>query len=246
MNTDRSDSVMRRPLKILFAGIDGSGKTTCLDSLLSRLDRRYRVLKIGPSCPRLFFRGRDEKLFNSFLYEPTGLGGFLHKRHLRGILVVSRFLSNFAITQYARLRDKADIIMYETDTVIHPSVYIAYYHPLTKRLKNNVRFQIINRLFGPRKNFVIFYLDTDPIIAMDRIQKRNTTFDRHENIEDLRTLKTELDQVVEVALKSGVDVVKIDTNGKTRESVCHDMQRVLKGKFYLNLSLFTAAISIVW
>lgn len=245
MNTDCDDLVMPRPVKILFAGIDGSGKTTCLESLISSLDKRYRVLKIGPGCPQLFFRGQKKKLFNNFLYKPTDDSLFLHKHYLRGILVPFRFLSNFAITQYAKLRGKTDIIMYETDTVIHPSVYVTYYHPWTKRLKNSIRFQMVNRLFGPRRNFVIFYLDTDPTIAMDRIQKRNTTFDRHENIDDLRMLKTELDDVVEVALKSGVQVIKIDTNGKTRKSVCQDMERVLREKFFLTLSLF-GTIGIVW
>ena len=236
---------MKRPFKILFAGIDGSGKSACLDSLISSLDRRYRVLKIGPSSPQFIFRGKKEKLFNNFLYDQTGAGAFLHTRYFRGFLVISRFLANFVITQYAKLRGKTDIIMYETDTVIHPSVYVTYYHPWTKKLKNNLRFHLVNRLFGPKRNSVIFYLDTDPTIAMERIRKRNTTFDRHENIDDLRMLKTGLDGMVELALKSGVQIVKIDTNRKTQSAVCQDMERVLREKFSLSLSVFVAAIGIV-
>jgi thymidylate kinase len=161
------------------------------------------------------------------------------------LFVIFRFLANFLVTQYAKFRDKTDIIICETDTVLHPSVYVTYYHPWTKKLKNSIRFQILNRLFGPRKNFVIFYLDTDPTIAMERIQKRNTTFDRHENIDDLRMLKTDLDAVVEVALKSGVQIVKIDTNGKTRSSICRDMERVLRERFSLTLSLAGVVDAVV-
>ena len=236
MNKDCGDSVMRRPVKILFAGIDGSGKTSCLDFLLSNLEQRYRVLKIGPGCPQLFFRGRQEKLLNNFLYGPTGGSLSSRKRHLRGILLPFRFLCNIAITQYAKLHDKTDIIMYETDTVLHPSVYATYYHPWMKTLRTSIRFKIANLLFGPRKNFVIFYLDTDPMIAMERIRKRNTTFDQHENVTDLRALKAQLDDMVEVALKSGLGIVKINTNDNSREFVCQELQRIVKEKFSLTLS----------
>ncbi len=235
------------PLKIFFAGIDGSGKSTCLELLLSRLNENYRILKIGTGSPQIFWKGKKETIINKFFYPESGHTPSLYEsHHLRGLFIIFRFLANFLVTQYAKLRDKTDIIICETDTILHPSVYVTYYHPWTKKLKNSIRFKILNRLFGPRKNFVIFYLDTDPTTAMERIERRNTTFDRHENIDDLRMLKTSLDAVVEVALKSGVEVVKIDTKGKTRNSVCRDMERVLREKFSLTLSLVAVVIGIVF
>jgi thymidylate kinase len=221
------------PVKILFAGIDGSGKTACLDLLLSSLERCYRVLKIGPSFPELYFRGNNKKLSKNFLYASTENRPLLRKHYARGLLVIARFLSNLVITQYASLRHKADIVMCETDMLLHPCVYVTYYHPWTKRVKNSVRFAVANRLFGLGKNSVIFYLDTDPGIAMKRVQKRNTTFDRHENIRDLQALKKELDEMVNIALDNGVKVYKINTDNKSLENVCQEVEQVLKSRFSL-------------
>jgi hypothetical protein len=234
----------RRPFKTLFAGIDGSGKSACLDALIASLDRRYRILKIGPHCPELFYQGKQEKLGNNLLYAPSGgLLSLRSQHYLRGILVIFRFISNFMITNYAKLRGKADIIMYETDTVLHPSVYVTYYHPWTKRLKNSLRFALVNRLFGPRKNFVIFYLDTDPAVAMERIRRRNTSFDRHENIDDLQALKQQLDDMVDIAVKSGIEICKIDTNNKPVETVCEDVERVLTNRFSLRSSVLSGILA---
>ena len=41
--------------KVLFAGIDGAGKTTCLDSLISKLSSKYRIVKIASNIPPYLF-----------------------------------------------------------------------------------------------------------------------------------------------------------------------------------------------
>jgi thymidylate kinase len=234
----------QKPLKIFFAGIDGSGKSACLDLLISRLNKHSRILKIGAAAPELFWQGKKETIVGSTVYRLVGNATVNENHRLRGIFVIFRFVSNFFVRQYVRLRDKSDIVMCETDTVLHPSVYVTYYHPWTRKLNNSLRFALLNRLFGPRKNSVIFYLDTDPAIAMERIRRRNTTFDRHENIDDLQALKKQLDDMVDIAVKSGMEICKIDTNNKPLETICEDVERVLTNRFFLSSSVLFGVLVV--
>jgi hypothetical protein len=229
---NRKDSTS--PFKIFFAGIDGSGKSTCLEFLLSKFAKHYRVLKIGPSGPFMFCNGTKKKLCDSFLYSPNGGGQRVHENpYFRGVLITLRFLSNFLIAHYIKFRAGADVIMYESDTVLHPCVYITYHAPWVKQLSMQTRFSIIYRLFGPTKNFLIFYLDVDPVTALERIHRRDTTIQSHENIHDLGILKRELDRVVEIALKKGVEIVRVDTNSRSWESVRDEIDDIIKERFSL-------------
>jgi hypothetical protein len=225
--------IPRRPFTILFAGIDGSGKSTCLDFLIDKLDGQYRIVKIGPSGPLFLCNGTKKKMFDNFLYSPTGLAAAVYEnRYSRGVFIAFRFVCNLIVAQYLRCRPEADLIMHESDTLLHPAVYITHYASWAKRLSAGARFSIVHRLFGPKKNFVIFYLAADAGTAMERIKRRNTTFHRHENLHDLKILKTELDAVVDVALKKGVEIVKIDTNGRSEESVCEEITGIVKERLF--------------
>jgi thymidylate kinase len=225
----------RGPFKILFAGIDGSGKSTCLDFLIDKLDRQYRIVKIGPSGPFLYCNGTKKKMFDNFLYSPAGFAAaFYENRYSRGVFIAFRFLCNLIVAQYLKFRPEADLIMHESDTLLHPAVYITYYVSWAKRLSAGARFSLVHRIFGPRKNFVIFYLAADADTAMERIKRRDTTFHRHENVHDLKILKTELDAVVNVALEKGVEIVKIDTNGRSQESVCEEIAGIVEQRLLRN------------
>jgi thymidylate kinase len=220
-----------RPFRILFAGIDGSGKTTCLEFLIEKLNRKYRVVKIGPSGPMLFYKGARKKLFDNPLYSPRGVAAALYEnRYSRGLFIAVRFLCNFCVAQYLRFRCNAELIMHESDTLLHPCVYMTYYLSCTKRLSPQARFSIIHHIFGPKKNSVIFYLAADAETAMERIKRRDTTFHHHENVDDLKILKTDLDAAVDVALNRGVDIVRIDTNGKSQEAVCEEIATIVQSR----------------
>jgi hypothetical protein len=180
----------------------------------------------------MFCNGIKKKLCDNFLYSAAGGGRrFYENPYLRGVFITLRFLCNFVMAQYLRFRVGADVIMYESDTLLHPCVYITYYAPWFKRVSIRSRFSIIHHLFGPKRNFIIFYLDADPVTAMERIRGRDTAVQRHENIHDLGILKRELDCVVEVALTKGVEIVRINTNGRSWNSVREEIAGILKGRF---------------
>ena len=225
-----------RPLKIFFAGIDGSGKTTYLDLLISRFGKRYTILKIGPSGPHLFCDGAKKRIFNNPLYKSPGNANAPNRRrHGHALFLILRYLSNHFITQWVRYRAKIDIIMHESDTLIHPSVYITHYAPWTRRVPGRLRFAIVHRFFGPRNNFTIFYLETTPETAMERIRKRNNILQHHENVHDLQRLKADLDKMVSIAAAKGVAIIKIATDNRSYDEVCQEMVTVLTTKFSLTV-----------
>src|SRR5688572_24243697 len=103
---------------------------------MSRLNENYRILKIGTGSPQIFWKGKKETIVDKFFYATAGDTPWLYENlRLRGLVVLFRFLANFYVPQYAKLCDKTDSISCGTDTVLHPSVYVTYYHPWTKKVK---------------------------------------------------------------------------------------------------------------
>ncbi len=83
-------------------------------------------------------------------------------------------------------------------------------------------------LFGSKRKCAIFYLDTEPTVAMERIRKRGADIQEHENPEDLYRLKEEFDKMVEVATASGLRIFRIGTNHKSLDEVADQIQRILE------------------
>ena len=84
-----------------------------------------------------------------------------------------------------------------------------------------------------KKDLIIFYLNTDPHIAVERINKRDIPIEPHENERDLAEIKKEFDKIVNVALQSGLEIVKIDTNDKAMEEVTSELELALNKKFFV-------------
>ena len=220
--------------KVLFAGIDGSGKSTCLDLLISKLESKYSILKIGNCDPYIFFKGEKK---SAIKYRSYKIMEYIRPISVRyrfyGIFLLLNFTYKFLLSKYVELLKKSDLIMYETDTLLHPAVYITYHMPFSRMITNGSRFKICSFLFGAKRNFSIFYLDAKPEVAMERIHKRAEKGDDihgHENTRDLTKLKKEFDSMLEVASENGFEIFRINTNHKSLDEVAKEVQIILEEK----------------
>ena len=220
-------------LQILFAGIDGSGKSTCLNLLISRLEPKYRILKLGNYDPYIYFKGKKHRFlkYNAYILLER-IGKILFKTPLYSAFLVFNFTYKYALEKYIQIFKQADITLYETDTLLHPAVYATYHLPFTRMLSARFRFTLVNAFFGSRKNFLILYLDIDPATAVDRIGKRNKPIEPHENIQDLGKLKQEFDKILAVALQSGLEIVTIKTDNKNKEEIASEAEHALYRKLH--------------
>lgn len=216
--------------KILFAGIDGAGKSTSLDLLISRLDSKYKILRIGFSNPYLFFHGKkDMALKYDVQSAMESIGQFSKKCHCYGVFLILNFFVKRVITKYLETFKPCDLIMYETDTLLHPAVHITFHFPLSKFLSQRARLKIVSALFGSKKTMMIVFLDADPERAIERIHKRGDPLDAHENLQDLKMLRTEFHKMVNVAEEDGFKIIKVSTDDKSPEEVVNEIGRVLEG-----------------
>jgi thymidylate kinase len=120
--------------------------------------------------------------------------------------------------------------MYETDTLLHPAVYINYHLPFMRLISANLKFKLLSVVFGSRNNSSIFYLDTAPEVAMERIHRRASHINAHENTRDLAKLKKDFEIVHEVAVREGYAIFKIDTNNRSLDEVAREIERIVATK----------------
>ena len=220
--------------EIFVAGIDGSGKTAVLSLLITRLSAKYRILTNQDGLC-LHYRGENTRILKHSWFKATYWLKSSSNRRMRGLLSLLTFTARQLESKYLKRHGKIDLIVFETDTVLHPAAFSALHFPWIKRVNGRLRFRIFNGLFGPRKNFVTFYLETDSHIALERILKRDTAADPHENIIDLEILRNEFDHMVNIAAKFNIQIDRIDTNLRTVESTVNEMERILKEKLAVGL-----------
>jgi len=200
-----------------------------MDLLISKLDPKYRILKLSKQGPQLCYKGKEEFILKYHLYwlkehiRPISI-----RYHTYGLFLVLNFIYKCIISRYVEVFKKGDILMYETDTLLHPTVYITFHFPLSKYLSQKMRMGIVRMLFGSKKHCLIFYMDTDPKIAMERIRKRGGNIHAHENTKDLETLKNEFDKMVSVACELGLNIIKINTNNKSPDEITSEIQMIVE------------------
>ncbi len=221
-------------LRILFAGIDGSGKSTCLDLLISKLDSTYSIMKISKLNPCIFFKGERKLAVKHTGYEIMEyIRPISVKYRFHSVFLIMNFIYKFLISKYLELFKESDIVIYDSDILLHPAVHITYHLPFTSMIKNGLRFRIASMLFGSKRNLLIFYLDTEPEIAMERIHKRaekGVDIHAHENTRDLKRLKEKFDNILEVASENGFEIFRINTNNKSLDEVANQVQTILEKK----------------
>jgi thymidylate kinase len=225
-------STRKMKRKIIFAGIDGAGKSTSLDLLISKLDPKYKILKIGFSNSYLFFRGERN---TALRYDVQGamepIGQFSKKYHCYRVFLVFKFFVKKVITKYLEMFKRCDLIMYETDTLLHPAVHVTFHFPWSKSISQKSRLRIASALFGSKRKLIIVFLDADPSITIERIRSRGDPIDAHENTEDLVVLRREFHKMLAVAAESGISIIKINTENKPPEQVVNEIGEALEASW---------------
>lgn len=210
------------PLHVYFSGIDGSGKTSCMDGLIGRLTPPNRILRVGTTGVLLVADGESKHLMNSERMQ--ALGGKVRGTPLYGFWLICHFVYKFVAAKYFSRSADYQIAMLETDTLINPSAYLSVHFPrLCRLLSPATRFRLLNAFFGARRRTVILYLDVDPTIGVGRCRAREEevghVMDPHENVEDLTMVRAQLEEIVQVAQAKGYDLVSIDTSSLSIEQV---------------------------
>jgi thymidylate kinase len=220
--------------KIAFAGIDGSGKSTCMGLLMSRLESKYNLLKIGD--PSVFWENGKKSVVRYACYKVKDRVRPISKKYgFYNVFLIWNIICKFLVAKYLEFFKKSDVIMYESDMMLHAAVYITYHFPFSRIINKELRFRIVSMLLRQGKNFSIFYMDTEPEVAMERIRKRAETgvdIDPHENTRDLKKLKKEFDDILDVASEKGFEIFRINTNGKSPDEVAMEVQRILEKKLF--------------
>ena len=226
--------------KLFLSGIDGAGKTACADLLTAKLASKYRVVRTGSHDFYLYFNGRKSLVAKRRLFEKseslrTRMG------HLYGIFLMVNFIYKAVKIYQIKLFTKPDLLVYEVDAVLHPAAYITYHLPITRYLSRKLRVGVLAILFGSKRSSVRVYLDVDPRTAMERINKRGTDGGSHENLKDLTQIKAEIDCLIDVAVDSGFEIFRVNTNARNLEDVTCHVARLVERK----LSNLTAVDSVV-
>jgi len=142
--------------KIFFAGIDGSGKSSCLDLLVSWLESRYCILKEVDPDPSTVFKGERYFFLNKYYRLLEYIKPRTSKYHFRGFYLILRFLYILMVSRYLESYKKSDLVIYGNDIELHPSVYIKYNFPFTGYINKWLKFKIFNLLLGSKRNFFHF------------------------------------------------------------------------------------------
>lgn len=217
--------------RVLFAGIDGSGKTTCLNLLIPRMESKYSITKIGNCDPHIHYRGESKSFFRHRYYSVIErIRPLSIKYHFHSLFLIFNFTYKLLVSKYAEVSTHTDLIMYETDTLLHPAVYINYHLPFTRLISAKLKFKLLSLVFGSKNNSSIFYLDTAPEMAMERIHRRASHINAHENTRDLTKLKKYFEIVQEVAIREGYAIFRIDTNNKSLDEVAREVERIVETK----------------
>ena len=217
-------------MKILFAGIDGSGKTTCLDLLISQLAPEYKILTLSKAGPHVVFKGEKQLAVKHNLNWLIDATRPISRRHrFFGFFLLMNYIYRTIVANYLghSIKD-VDIVMYDSDTLLHPAVYMTFHLPFSRCISRRMRVRLASIVFGSKRRFLTFYLDADPNIAVERIRKRGGNIDTHENVKDLESLKEEFDKMISVASEGGFNIVKINTDNKSAEDVTNEIYMVVK------------------
>jgi thymidylate kinase len=215
--------------KILFTGIDGSGKSTSLDMVIANLKWRYRILKISYNNGYVCFRDEEN---NPFQTKFTGLLESIRpisKRfHCYSFFLMINFIYKRGRMIYLELLQPCDLIVYDTDTLLRPAVHMTFHVPLLKFVSPRLRLRVMSLFFGSTKNTEICFLDADPSIAVERIKKRGKPIEPHETYKNLAGLRGEFYKVIEAAAQIGFPIIKVNTDCKSPEEVAGEMTLALE------------------
>jgi len=213
--------------RALFAGIDGSGKSSSLDRLISALRKDYRIIKVVNADGSLIVDGQRQLVFKRFYRFVEWVRPRAKKYHFYSYFLALKYLYKFVVIKYVERFGKCDLMMFEIDFLLHPAVYVTYHFPWTKKISSKRRLWLFTFLFGSKEKSTIMHLDIEPAEAMRRIHERGEEVQPHENERDLTTLHAEFERVIAAARSSGFYIHTISARLSQAEVVA-EAERVLR------------------
>lgn len=213
--------------RALFAGIDGSGKSSSLDQLIDKYKNNYHIIKVVNSDGSLVINGERELVFKRFYNLISFLRPLSKKYNFYSIFLALKYLYKVVVVKYVEHFRKCDLMMYEIDFLLHPAVYVTYHFNWTKKISSRWRFKIFSGLFGSKEKSTIFYLDIDPDEAMRRIHDRGEEIQLHENKKDLTILREEFQKVILAAKNEGYCIHTLSAEN-SQDEVVAQAEKLLK------------------
>jgi hypothetical protein len=188
-------------------------------------------LRIGTTGFESFHRGRREHRIDSAPMERLGTrvrGGPLY-----GFWLICNHLYKFFAEKYFSWFEKYDVVFYETDTMLNPAAYLAYHFPaLSRYFPAGRRFGLMSAIFGSPKRTLIFYLDVDPKVSMERCTKRdaqgNGAIEPHQTLQTMEMLRREFSKITQAAIAKGYTLLAIDTTQLTLDQVTAQAEAALR------------------
>lgn len=190
--------MMKKPKRIAVIGIDGSGKDLFAKTLFEN-SRNAALVKLTEYGP-------EDRLFRALGKIPKKVVEAGEKTKSDKLIVAGYAGHALLSGPYRIIKEKGK------DTV-----YFVRYPPyeaeaLSKIYGKGKAASLIKKIVkvasaSPRPD-EIYLMETEPKVAMERIERRGKPIQRHENEKDLTRLQKEYEKVVERLAKNGVKIRK--------------------------------------
>lgn len=227
--------------KVTFSGIDGSGRSTVIDTLSRRfLDIGLKT--VHPYRPSFADTPEDGRQYfhvglNSAM---DGLHRFLdynEQKLLVGLLNMGYGKVQAFIEEHAVRRFNPDLVLVSRNQLLDPAVYSTYYFPFSRKLSPEARLRVaalINKLAVPNLHL---YMDLDPELAYTRILKRieeekakgnshrRKWSHMHENVKDMTFLRERFEETLEILVQK--NIIRVDAS-RPKEEVADEIFQLIK------------------
>jgi len=237
--------------KVSVTGIDGCGKSTAISKVVDELASQYLIAKIGRPT---YISGPEVPKSREYLF--TGLN--------KGIEGVNTFASNlenrlgvasvniFNVFLWSLINKRVfskynpEITIYGRDRIIDSAVYSTCYFPFTRKWSSDLRLKIAQAISRAKFSDTIIYMDVDPKVAVERIEKRieeekkseinrKKGWQMHENLRDLTNLKHYFAEALDYLYgHSNIDLHIIKVNNKSLQEVANEMAQTIFDKIAKN------------
>lgn len=227
----------RPALKVAVTGIDGSGKSTTIQSIVDDLGTDNRIIHTASRPTYSLVEGKKQLHFRHLIGLIDKMHGFADNSQNPDLVCAVNaahvMLQGRVIEPSLIERIKPTLVLGARDLLIDPSVYAVFYSPRLAAKSMAERIDLLSNLTGTSVRDVIFFLTVPPEEAVVRIDSRmekekigasltgrEKWRHMHENAADLEKLQREYYVALdEIHRRSHVEIVEIDTSQMTQSEV---------------------------
>jgi len=238
-----------RPIGMSITGMDGSGKSSAYGAFVETIPKNLTVVRVGRFCSVI--RSGEEKIIGKNISkvldsfhtwtQDTKKKRIVAFANAMWVLYSWRFQEKKLTKEF-----RPDLVLALRDPYIDPIVYAAYYIPSffgSRSIEEQMR--ILKGLHGAPINNTVVFLDVEPDVAVERINKRlldeansRETVERaerlhlHENQIGLVGIRKIYDNVLDhFQTHHGVDVIRVDTTTRSKSEVAEIVRATLLRPF---------------